>query len=135
MDFKVNRTFNSLPATIIKNIDGGPRILVALDQDERKHQEITEFWIKKEVRRGWDATSSLPVFRTSSQRGPFKYSEKVSSESHVNTIIIMSLKGLNDITMQIKRYDMTRVISWWWRDNPNTTKPPSSHIFSFVFCC
>jgi len=43
MDFKVNRTFNSLPATIIKNIDGGPRILVALDQDERKHQEITEF--------------------------------------------------------------------------------------------
>ena len=36
MDLKINRTFNSLPATIIKNIDGGPRILVALDQDERK---------------------------------------------------------------------------------------------------
>jgi len=32
--------------------------------------------IEKGVRRGWDGTSSLPVFRTSSQRGPFKYSEK-----------------------------------------------------------
>jgi len=39
--------------------------------------------IQKGVRRGWDGTSSLPVFWTSSQRGPFKYSEKVSSESHV----------------------------------------------------
>jgi len=39
--------------------------------------------IQKGVRRGSDGTSSLPVFRTSSQRGLFKYSEKVSSESHV----------------------------------------------------
>jgi len=39
--------------------------------------------IKKGVRSGWNATSSLPVFQTSSQRGLFKYFEKVSSESHV----------------------------------------------------
>ena len=38
--------------------------------------------IEKGVRRGRDPTSSLLVFRTSSQRGLCKYCEKVSGESH-----------------------------------------------------
>jgi len=38
---------------------------------------------EKGVRRGRNCTSSLPVFRTSSQRGPCVYSKKVYGESHV----------------------------------------------------
>ena len=39
--------------------------------------------IENGVRKGRDRTSSLPVFRTSSQHEPCKYCEKVSGESHV----------------------------------------------------
>ena len=39
--------------------------------------------LEKGVRRGWNGTSSFPVFRTHSQRGPCIYSEKVSDESQV----------------------------------------------------
>jgi len=43
----------------------------------------TSVKLEKGVCRGRDGTSSLPVFRTPSQRGPCIYSEKVYGESHV----------------------------------------------------